>query len=60
MCCQAFTWEIWMPGRQLRRQPLQWGGELQVAWHRETGTIGPSVPRDVRDGLHVLAIYIYL
>ena len=49
-----------MPGRQLRRQPLQWGGELQVAWHRETGTIGPSVPRDVRDGLHVLAIYIYL
>lgn len=27
-----------MPGRQLRRQPLQWGGELQVTAHKATST----------------------
>eukprot|EP00435_Cladocopium_sp_Y103_P064837 s597_g26.t1 len=35
---EALTWEIWMPGRQLRRQPLQWGGELQVTAHKATST----------------------
>ena len=45
-----------MPGRQLRRQPLQWGGELQVFGMAMAGREVPFKKKQKPDGLQALAI----